>query len=154
VEGNEMTRAIKITFLVAAILGLGCGGYFGHRSAVETGDSLTSIQYLAPTEVASNFARTQFMRADSDHARQAVMLQIQLLEQLELADKSFHADGLALAYTRLAMVEEAAGQTEAEHRALAYARARDKRDHFRSQELTDDELRNVVKRMDRAFDNL
>ncbi len=28
------------------------------------------------------------MHADTDHARQAVMLQIQLLEQLELADKS------------------------------------------------------------------
>ena len=149
-----MTGAMKVTFLVAAILGLACGGYGGHRTAVEVSDSLKSIQYLAPANIASDFARTQFMRADTNHARQAVMLQIRLLEQLELADKSFHADELFLAYTRLAMVEESAGQTEAERRALDQARARDKRDRFRSKDLTDDELRNAVKLLDRAFDNL
>lgn len=149
-----MTRAHKITFLAAAILGLGCGGYLAHQSAIEISDSLESSQYIAPTKVASDFARTQFMHADTDHARQAVMLQIKLLEQLELADKSFHANELAFAYVRLAMVEKAAGQTGAEHRALAQARARDKLDHFRSEELTDDELKNAVEQLDRALDKL
>ena len=32
------------------------------------------------------------MHADTDHARQAVMLQIQLLERLESADKTFAGD--------------------------------------------------------------
>jgi len=148
-----MTRAIKITFIAAAILGLGCGGYVGHRSAIQIGDSLESIQYIAPTRVASDFARTQFMRADTDHARQAVMLQIQLLEHLELADKSFHADDLAFAYIRLAMVEEAARRPEAEQRGLAQARARYRQIHSRSEERTDDDLKSAVKRMDRALDN-
>ncbi len=148
-----MRRAIKITFIAAAILGLGCGGYLGRRSAIQIGDSLESIQYVAPTKVASDFARTQFWRADTDHARQAVMLQIQLLEQLELADKSFHADDLAFAYTRLAMVEEAAGRPEAEQRGLAQAKARYRQMHSRSGERTDDDLKNAVKRMDRALDN-
>jgi hypothetical protein len=152
VEGEEMTRAIKITFTTAAILGLGCGGYLGYRSAVEIGDSLESIQYIGPAKVASDFARTQFLRADSDHVRQAVMLQIQLLERLELADNSFHAQDLTFAYVRLAMIEKAAGRPEAAQRALAQAKARDKRDHFRNVELTDDELKSVVERLDRAFD--
>jgi hypothetical protein len=149
-----MTRGHKITFLAATILGLGCGGYLGHRSAVETSDSLMSTQYIAPTNVASDFARIQFMHADTDHARQAVMLQIQLLEQLELADKSFQANELAFAYIRLAMVEEAAGRREAERQALARARARIGQTHSRNEERTDDQLENDVRRLDRAIDDL
>jgi hypothetical protein len=154
VEGDEMTRAIKITFVAAAVLGLGFGGYLGHRSAIQVGDSLESIQYIAPAKIASDFARTQFMRADTDHARQAVMLQIQLLEQLERLERSFHGDQLVFAYTRLAMVEEAAGRPDSGQRALAQARACYRQMHARSKDLTDDELKNAVKRSDRALDNL
>jgi hypothetical protein len=113
-----------------------------------------STQYIVPTNVASDFARIQFMHADTDHARQAVMLQIQLLEQLELADKSFQANELAFAYIRLAMVEEAAGRREAERQALARARARIGQTHSRNEERTDDQLENDVRRLDRAIDDL
>lgn len=150
-----MTRAIKITFLATAVLGLGIGSYFGYSEANEESSFLESTQYIAPTEMAAEFARLQFMRADGDHARQAVMLQIHLLEQLEQADKTFREDGrLWLAYTRLAMIEEAAGQPDAEQSALAQARALYDRDHPRGQGLTYDELKNAVLRLDRAADNL
>lgn len=150
-----MTRAIKVTFLTAAILGLGLGGYLGHSEADQMSDFLKSTQYMAPTKTASDFARIQFMHADTDHARQAVMFQIHLLEQLELADKTFHEDKeLASAYVRLAMVEEAAGQPDAEQRALAQARAIHKRVHACCEELTDNDLKNGVKRLDQALDNL
>ena len=150
-----MTRAIKITFIAAAILGLGLGGYLGHRSAIQVGDSLESIQYIAPNKITSDFARTQFMRADTDHARQAVMLQINLLEQLGQGDKTFREGGvLLLAYIRLAMIEETAGRPDAERSALAQAKALYNRDHPRGQEQTYDELKNVVLRLDRAADNL
>jgi len=148
-----MTRAIKVTFLATALLGLGLGGHFGYFEAAEESSLLESTQYIAPAKVASDFARIQFMHADTDHARQAVMLQIQLLEQLELADRSFHANELALAYIRLAMVEEAAGRPEAEQRALAQARAR-WQTHSRKEELTDEELKNAAKRIDGAVDDL
>jgi hypothetical protein len=82
------------------------------------------------------------------------MLQIRLLEQLELADKSFHANDLAFAYIRLALVEEAAGHAEAEQRALAQARARIRQTHSRNTVPTDDELENGLRRLDRALDNL
>src|SRR5271163_3489877 len=119
-----MTLAHKVTFLTAAILGLGFGGYFGYSEANQISDSLASIQYIGPTKATSDFARTQFMHADTDHARQAVMLQIRLLERLEQADKTFREDGrLWLAYIRLAMIEEAAGHSDAEQSALTQARA-------------------------------
>jgi hypothetical protein len=147
-----MMRAVKIAFTTAALVGLGCGGYLGLRSAVEIGDSLESIQYIAPAKLVSDFARTQFLRADTDHARQAVMLQIQLLEQLERADGSFHAQDLTFAYVRLAMIEKAAGRPDAERRALGQAKARDNREHIRNVEMTDDKLESDVERLDRAFD--
>jgi len=150
-----MTRAIKITFLTAAILGLGFGVYLGYSEANEVSDSLESIQYIAPTNITSDFARIQFMRAETDHARQAVLLQIHLLEGLEQADKTFHEDGaVEFAYIRLAMIEEAADQPDAEQHALAQARARYRRVHSSSEEMTDDELKKVVKRLDQAADNL
>jgi hypothetical protein len=155
VEGDEMTRAIKITFLTAAILGLGFGVYLGYSEANVVSDSLESIQYIAPTEIPSDFARIQFMCADSDHARQAVLLQIHLLEELEQEDKTFHEDGaVEFAYVRLAMIEEVAGRPEAEQSALAQARTRYRRVHSSSEEMTDDELKKVVKRLDQAADNL
>jgi len=149
-----MTRTIKITFLTAAVLGLASGVYLGYSEANETSDLIESGQYFAPTATAANFARVQFMRADSDHARQAVLLQIHLLEQLESVDKTFHAYELAFAYIRLAMVEEAAGQPEAEQQALALARARYKQTQSRSEDMTDDELKNAVRRIDQALGKL
>ncbi len=149
-----MTGGLKIALLAAAILGLAYGGYLGHRNVVEIGNSLKSIQYVAPTKVASDFTRTQFMHADTDHAGKAVIMQINLLEQLELADKSFHADELALAYIRLAMVVDAAGRPEAAQRALDQARLRYRQMHSRNAELTDDELKNLVKQSDRLMAGL
>jgi len=147
-----MTRDIKCSFVAAAILGLGCGGYLGYFEANQTSDTLKSIQYIGPTRSVSDFARKQFMHADTDHARQAVILQIRLLEQLELADKSFHADELAFAYIRLATIEEAAGRTDGEQLALLQARARWK-PHPRDKEVTDDDLKNALRRSDKLVDN-
>ena len=148
-----MTLAHKVTFLTAAILGIGCGGYLGYSEATQISDSLEAIQYIGPTMLVSGFARTQFMRADADHAQQAVMLQIHLLEQLERADKTFREDGtLWIAYTRLAMIEEAAGRPDAEQSALTQAKVHYGRNHPRGEEQTYDEFKNAVLRLDRALD--
>ena len=93
------------------------------------------------------------MHADTDHARQAVMLQIQLLERLESVDKTFAGDlEVAKAYTRLAMVEEAGGRPDEEQRALAQARAHYDRVHSHSKEPTDDEMKKAIKLWDGAAD--
>jgi hypothetical protein len=155
VESDEMTREIKLIFLAAAVLGLCLGGFLGHWSAIGTVDSLESVQYIAPTKIVSDFARTQFMHADTDHARQAVMIQIRLLEQLEMADKAFHADiELGPAYSRLALIEEAAGRYDAEKQALVSARACYKRISPNAEDWTDDKLKDAVKTMDKAIDQL
>jgi hypothetical protein len=157
VEGEAVTDGIKITFLVAAVLGLALGGYWGHSEAVDTNASLESIQYFAPTKVASDFARLQFTHSDPDHARQAVMFQIHLLEQLQKVDRAFRAyevGELGWAYTRLAMIEEAAGHPEAETSALANARTILKQARPGKEELTDDKLKDGVKRMDQIAERL
>jgi hypothetical protein len=155
VEEDEMTRAFKITISAVAILGLGVGIYLGYSDAKETSSSLESTQYLAPTGMATEFARVQFMRADTDHARQAVMLEIHLLEQLEQADNTFRGDGhLWLAYVRLAMIEESSGRADAERIALDRAKAIYHRDRPLGQEVPYGELKNTVLKLDKAADNL
>ena len=149
-----MTRGVKITFLVAAALGLGVGSYWGYSEADEVSASLDSTQYFVPTKIAADFARLQFAHSDTDHARQAVMLQIRLLEQLEMADKDYHAKDLVFAYTRLAMIEAAAGQADAEKSALAQARTHYARASTRDEEMTDDQLESIVKRLDHAAESL
>lgn len=149
-----MTRGVKAICLAAAVFGLAVGAYRGHAEANQTSDFQQSIQYIAPTQIASDFARVQFMRADSDHARQAVMSQINLLQRLQLADKTFHSDGeLAMAYIRLAMVEESVGHLEEQNRALGLARACFERAHPQGKQGTDDELKAFVRRWDKVTDH-
>jgi len=93
----------------------------------------------------------QFEHADNSRARQAVQLQIKVLEQLEKADHDTSSESqFGFAYTRLAMIEEAAGQTVAERSAQDQARQCLKRSHHG--ELTDEQMRAGLKRMDAAFD--
>jgi len=83
------------------------------------------------------------------------MLQIHLLEQLGLADNTFSGDrDLAFAYIRLAMIEEAVGQPEAEQRALTQARVHYNQLSSGGADVTDDQLKNLVRRLDQAADKM
>jgi hypothetical protein len=133
------------------MLGLGLGGYWGHSEAVETNDLWESSQYFLPTTAASDFARLQFRHSDADHARQAVLFQIHLLEQLEEVDKGFRTNlrgELGWAYTRLAMIEESAAHGEARAEALAKAKECLKQSYPGAGEWTEDKMKDVVNRMD------
>lgn len=144
-----MIRSLKTCLIAVAVVTFVSGVCIGSWSAIEESRLLDSVQYMAPTEVISNFARTQFLHADGDHAREAVMLQIQLLDRLQSEDKSSTRE-LALAYVRLAIIEETAGKPDAEEKAMAQARELYKRIHSQTN-ASDDELKNVIKRRDRVF---
>lgn len=149
-----MTRAMKITFAVAAIIGLFLGTISGCYEAKEASGLMQSAEVLSIPSVVSDFARQQFEHADSVHARQAVLLEIKILEQLErAAQDSTSAGQLGLAYTRLGMIEEAAGQTDAQRKALDQARRRFRQAHSLG-ELTDEQLKSTLRRLDSASDRL
>jgi hypothetical protein len=120
---------------------------------------LDTTQYLLPTSALSNFVRLQSKYSEADYARQAVMLEISVLEQMKqkgLRDEVFQPDEeLGKAYTRLAMIEEGAGQVEASRSALAEARTHYEQSPSRSgKEPTDDEMKKIITLIDKAADSL
>jgi len=149
-----MTRVMKITFAVAAVVGIASGSVLGWRNAKDLSDSMQWVETMSASEVTSDFASQQFEHADSGHARQAVLLQIKLLGQLErLAHDSSTESNLGFAYTRLALIEEAAGQADAERSALDQARTWFTRARPRD-EHTDQQMEDSLKRLDKVFEQI
>ncbi len=140
-----MTRAVRITFAVAAVLGLGTGLGWGYATGRDISQLYAdSLPEMAP--MLGDFAVQQVESADTDHARQALRLEISILEKIELLiDNKCCRGELALAYVRLGTVEDAAGQTQAKEAAFNQARRL-----FGRNGLTDDEMRSIVKKIDGA----
>lgn len=144
-----MTRTMKVTFFLSAILGIAVGGRLGYSQGAEVSESMRSAEPIGAGLAVSEFAARQFRYADVDHARQAVQLEISIRTQLTVVKRDAAADGqLGLAYVRLAMVEEAAGNKFAERLALKQARAWLPRRP--GQEASDEQLKDFLKRLDRA----
>jgi len=118
-----MTRAAKITYSIAILLGLIAGATIGfERTAVslEFYDSITTS--LAPDALA-DYSYLQYKHADLEHARPALQNYAEFLEELE----KIHSDWLerrklSIAYARLALLEEAANDPERSSILMAKAR--------------------------------
>jgi len=148
-----MTRAAKTTFIAAAAVGLVLGGVLGGREAAQASQAMQSAEVLSASSVTSDFARQQFEYADTDHARRAVQLQISVLEKLEgLTHDRLYRGELGYAYTRLGMIEQSAGQPEAEQRAIAQARTWFGQNF--GHEISDDQMRTGLKLLDQGADRL
>ena len=144
-----MTRAVKVTFVLSAILGIAVGGRLGYSQGADLGEASRSVEPIIASGVLSAFAERQSRYADPDHARQAAKLQISMLEQLRTAADDTSTRGqLGLAYVRLAVVEKAAGNQDAEHLALKQARVWLP---VRSgQDASDERLEDLLKKLDQA----
>jgi hypothetical protein len=139
---------MKISFLLSALFGVVAGGALGCYQGAEMGESLRSVEPISAGFAVSDFAARQFHYADAEHARQAALLEISVREQLRtVAHDSVSDGGLALAYVRLAMVEEAAGNKEAERHAMEQARAWSPRPR-QGQDPSDERLRELLNKMD------
>lgn len=153
---------MKITFAVASIIGFAVGVVCGCYKGRDASLSMQSAEAMSIPSITSDFALEQFEHADHAHARQAVLLEIKLLEQLERVVHETGASGglfaseglqLALAYTRLALIEETVGQTEAARRDLDQAKAWFNRNHP-DKDVSDEQLKDTLKRSDAASDSL
>ncbi len=113
---------MKVSFLLSAILGIAAGAGFGYFQGAQLGESMRSLEPVGAAFAVSDFAARQFHHADADHARQAALLELNVRKQLRVVEHDSRVDGgLGLAYVRLAMVEETAGNKEAERQALEQA---------------------------------
>jgi len=144
-----VTRAMKIVFFLSAIAGIAVGGRLGYSEGAELSESMRTLEPIAAEHAVSDFAAREFRYADSEHARKASRLEISVLAQIMAATNDTGAKGqLGLAYIRLALVEKDAGNQEAERLALKQARALSPRPA--GQELSDEQLEDLLKRLDRA----
>lgn len=147
-----MTRAAKVVIIFTALLSLATGVGFGIYEANKAGSIIETAQIIAASSAASDFAARQFKYSDTAHARQAVLLEIGILERVQrVTPDSIEVGKLELAYARLAMIEKAADNKDAKRAALDQAKAWDKR-LYRRDEITDEQLENAVRIMDQALD--
>jgi sugar diacid utilization regulator len=118
-----MTRAAKVTYFAALFMGLAIGAFLGfqyHSGALEASFSLRQMT----TEVAlANFSYLQYKHADHEHAEAALHTFANFLEEMEkLKPEKAQKYDLAITYTRLALLEDAANSAEQPRTCMEKAR--------------------------------
>jgi hypothetical protein len=143
-----MRRRTKITFFVAALLGLAVGAVYGGRVAMDLGNIFHTIEAMQSVSVLDRFSAFQASYSDAAHARKAILLEIAILSGLQQADPDWdRRPSIAVAYIRLAILERKSGNKDAELQALSNARSWHNRS-YPAKSATDDELEDGVKKMD------
>lgn len=146
-----MTRGMRTSIVAVAAIGLALGAVFGVKKGIWLSQSFDQAEPIFLSDATADFAAEQFEYADTAHAREAVALQIHVLELLgRLGNEPGDDDWTGWAYVRLAMIEESSGQKQAERIALERAREYFRRSHP-AKELTDDEMKSALVRMDEAM---
>jgi hypothetical protein len=85
-----MTRAMKVGIAIAALVGLAVGGGEGIYQTRWLGGATELVEVISISSAFSDFAVQQFKHADTAHAREAVLLQISVLQRLEPIDHDSH----------------------------------------------------------------
>lgn len=148
-----MTTAAKLTYLVALLVGLSVGVFFGfeHRSGALDAERFF-IQARA-AEALGHFSYLQYKHADHEHAAAVLQNFASLLEEMEkLSPQSEHSYALVDTYTRLALLADAANQPELSRAYMAKAqfwfKAAFGRDRSASQ------IKSAVKAKDEMYESL
>src|SRR5258708_31814355 len=119
-----MTRAAKIMYFGALFIGISIGSFFAFRTATHTLESIYDLQQMTAPMVLRDFSYTQYKNADRAHAQAALLTYANFLGELQ---KAYPEKGqkmeLAVAYTRLALLEDAASNQEQSRTYMTKARS-------------------------------
>lgn len=152
-----MNRPFKIVVAASAILGLVLGCVVGAQSGADNAKSWENVQIMVAEHMPQEFAAIQSRHADADHARSAILFEVRILQDANRLDPHQSAmTALWIPYTRLAMAEESAGNTDAAHADFNEARKwmRDwpRRPHPET-EMSDAELRDALQTSEQSWKN-
>jgi hypothetical protein len=141
-----MTRAAKITYLLALLIGLVSGGVMGFlftSNILKLFDVVTPM--FAPAAL-RNYSFLQYKHADAEHARAALQSYADFLDEMEKIkpDRAQRGD-LALTYARLALLEETENNPEQSRVLMAKARSYVSTS---GREISEADLRKALKRID------
>jgi hypothetical protein len=118
-----MTKAAKITYFSAWLIGLSIGAFFGFQTAAPALKAYYSGRQLIAPMVLSHFSYLQYSYADPAHAQAALQTSARLLEEIEkLNPEETQERELSFTYTRLALLEDAADKSEQSHALMTKAR--------------------------------
>lgn len=128
-----MTPAAKVTYVAAVVIGLAAGFFVGFRTGTVASDALYDAQRMAAVMEVTSFSNMQYRHADPQHAKEALLTCAKFLEQMEnVKPDSTQEVDLAIAYTRLALLEDAAQNAEQSqaymHKARSWHKASGGRD--------------------------
>lgn len=99
-------------YAAAAVIGLAAGIVLGFLSGSMRAN-MAELQRFGAVAEYSDFSYTQYLHADTEHAKQALLSFISFLEQTErVAPSKSQEFDLALSYTRLALLEDAEPRPE------------------------------------------
>jgi hypothetical protein len=117
-----MTPAAKVTYLATLFIGLSVGIFFGYKTTMEDLKISGDARSLMAPLVLSDFSQIQYKHADLEHASAALLSYASLLEEMEnlKPEKGRKAD-LAKTYTRLALLQDAAGNEQQSHAYMVKA---------------------------------
>jgi hypothetical protein len=142
-----MNRTLKITVIVCVILGVVVGCTLGIRAGIEFGKLQELFEPFTTRQAVAEFATMQFHRAESNQARKALLFLIHYVKDADRFEPGSWGT-LWVAYTRLGIVEEAAGNPAAAHAAFDQARLyllQSPTKHPSDANLSDSELKDHLK---------
>jgi len=118
-----MTPAARVTYLSALLIGLSVGLLLGYRHRLNGLESYNEARLItAPSEL-RDFSQLQYMHADPEHARLALLTYASVLEAMVKAKGSkMQKLELSFTYTRLALLEDAGDNREQSHAYMTKAR--------------------------------
>jgi hypothetical protein len=118
-----MTPAAKIAYFGALLIGLSIGAFFGFQNAAVALKDYYKLRQITAPAVLHDFSYLQYKHADPEHAKAALQTLAGFLEEMEKFNpETVQKRDLALVYTRLALLEEAANNPEQSHALMTKAR--------------------------------
>jgi hypothetical protein len=119
-----MTRAAKITYLLALVFSLAGGTLFGYRTVSDVLKFYYDSRQDTAAMVLEDFSFMQYRHADAEHARSALLAYADLLEQLEsLRPEKSQEVNLTHTYIRLASLEDTANNPQGSRDYMSKARS-------------------------------
>jgi hypothetical protein len=122
-SATEMTRAAKITYLLALLVGFSAGAIISFRMVDANLETYSEGKTLLASAAFDDFAYVQYKHADDKHSLAAMQSYTDFLEQIvKWYPASIGRPELQLTYTRMALVEDAANSPEQSHVYMTKAR--------------------------------
>jgi len=145
-----MTPAARVTYLSALLIGLSLGLLLGYRGRMDILKSFGETRLEVPPFALSDFSKVQYMQADSEHAKAALLTYASVLEAMEKAkaEKSLMFE-LRSTYLRLALIEDTENNSEQSNAYMAKVRYWNSTAGGR--DYSDSEMKAAQKRLDAAL---